>query len=102
MLTSPATFSSGSWFAVVLRDNDLATVVGEPTGNAPSSYGDILRFQAPNSKLQFTVSHKYWQRPDPSRDPSDALYPDFAVVQRWTDFVDDGDKQLLRFLESLQ
>jgi len=101
VLTSTATFSSGSWFATILGDNDLATIVGEPTGNAPSSYGDILRFQAPNSKLLFTVSHKYWQRPDPGRDPSDALYPDLSIARRSADFVGDGDAQLLRVLESL-
>ncbi|MBO8162013.1 MAG: hypothetical protein H0Z24_10335, partial [Thermosipho sp. (in: Bacteria)] len=33
VLTSSYTFSSGNWFAVVIRDNNLGTIVGEPTGN---------------------------------------------------------------------
>ncbi|MEW6522304.1 MAG: S41 family peptidase [Bacillota bacterium] len=63
VLTSPQTFSSGKWFAVLLKDNGLATLVGEPTGNAPSASGDILSFNLPHSGCAFIVSHKQFVRP---------------------------------------
>lgn len=54
------------------------TVVGEVPGNMPSSYGDILYFQTPNARLVFTVSYKYFIRPDASK--SDLpLIPDVTV-----------------------
>ena len=79
VLVSPRTYSSGNWFAVVLADNGLATVVGEPTGNAPSSFGDILHFDLPASRFTYTLSHKRYVRPDPSADPAPHLAPDFSI-----------------------
>ena len=64
VLTSSCTFSSANWFAVVIRDNNLGIIIGEPTGNQPSSYGDILKFQLPVSGFKFSVSHKKWTRPN--------------------------------------
>ncbi len=79
ILTSPATFSSGSWFAVIFQDNGLGTIVGEPTGNAPSSFGDILTFSLPASGFSFSMSYKRWLRPDRERDPATTLEPDVLV-----------------------
>ena len=94
VLTSPATFSSGNWFAVIIRDNDLGTVIGEPTGNAPSSYGDIATFQMPNTGFSFTVSHKRWARPNPDNDPENALYPDIPVFTTIDDIINGTDPQI--------
>lgn len=78
VLTGADTFSSAMDFATLISDNKLGTVVGEIPGNMPSSYGDILYFQTPNSGLIFTVSYKYLIRPDASK--SDLpLIPDVTV-----------------------
>ena len=78
VLTSADTFSSAMNFATLLSDNGLCTVVGEIPGNMSSSYGDILSFQTPNAQLAFTVSYKYFTRPDESK--SDLpLIPDVEV-----------------------
>jgi hypothetical protein len=81
VLIGPGTFSSGTWFATVLRDNDLARLVGEPTGGAPSGYGDVLSFTLPESGASHTVSWKRWIRPDPARDPATTLAPDELVAR---------------------
>ena len=94
VLTSPATFSSGNWFAVIIKDNNLGTIIGEPTGNAPSSYGDVPSFQMPNTGFSFTVSHKRWVRPNPDNDPADALYPDVPVYTTIDDIINGTDPQL--------
>ncbi|HEX6813646.1 MAG TPA: S41 family peptidase [Planctomycetota bacterium] len=99
VLVGPATFSSGNWFATVMQDNELARIVGEPTGNAPSSYGDILSLVLPESGTSYTVSHKRWVRPDPSRDPAPALVPDVAVP-RTRESVRKGHDPVLEWLRA--
>jgi hypothetical protein len=94
VLTSWLTFSSGNWVAALLQDNRLATVVGEPTGNAPSSFGDALRFTTPYLGLRFSVSYKRWQRPAAERDPADTLAPDVHVPTTAADVRDGRDPQI--------
>jgi hypothetical protein len=94
VLTSAQTFSAGNWFAVIIKDNGLGTIIGEPTGNAPSSYGDVPGFQMPNTKLSFTVSYKKWIRPNPDNDPEDALYPDIPVYTTIEDVLQGVDPQI--------
>ncbi|MBI1853965.1 MAG: hypothetical protein HYR85_26810 [Planctomycetes bacterium] len=99
VLTGPHTFSSGNWFAVIVHDNKLGRIIGEPTGNAPSSYGDIVSFTLPKSGLSFTLSYKRWIRPDPSLDPVDALVPDVLVV-RTREHVRDGADPVLDYVRN--
>ncbi|MGI6140316.1 MAG: S41 family peptidase [Caldicoprobacterales bacterium] len=81
VLTGTDSFSAAMDFATLLSDNGLCTVVGEIPGNMPSSYGDILYFQTPNALLAFTVSYKYFIRPDATK--SDLpLLPDLQVPAR--------------------
>jgi len=94
ILISAKTFSSANWFAVIVKDNKLGTVIGEPTGNAPTSYGDILMFQMPNSGFRFSCSHKKWIRPDTSNDPEDGLYPDVTVYTTIQDIIQNKDAQI--------
>jgi hypothetical protein len=78
VLTGTDSFSAAMDFATLLSDNGLCMVVGEIPGNMPSSYGDILYFQTPNARLAFTVSYKYFIRPDAAK--SDLpLLPDLQV-----------------------
>lgn len=78
VLTGADTFSAAMDFAVLISDNGLGTIVGESPGNMPSSYGDILRFQTPNAGLIFSVSYKYFERPDSSKSHI-PLLPDVVV-----------------------
>ena len=79
VLTDTTSFSSAVYTATWLNDNDLATVVSEPTGGMPTSYGDYLEFTTPNLNLPLRVSYKYFVRPDPSRDPADTLTSDIPL-----------------------
>lgn len=78
VLTSMDTFSAAMDFAVLISDNNLGTIIGEIPGNMPSSYGDILHFQTPNAGLAFTISHKYFVRPDATKSGL-PLVPDIIV-----------------------
>lgn len=99
ILVSAATFSSGNWFAVVVKDNKLGTVIGEPTGNQPTSYGDVLSFQIPNTGFRFICSHKKWIRPNTSNDPEDGLYPDVTAYTTIEDIIRNKDTQIEKLKE---
>ncbi len=100
VLIGNQTFSAGNWIAVVFYDNELGTVIGEPTGNAPSSFGDMISFQLPNTKFILGVSYKYFTRPDPSNDPEDALYPHVLVSKTRDDIINDTDPVIRRVVET--
>ncbi|MCR5032282.1 MAG: hypothetical protein K6A92_05410 [Lachnospiraceae bacterium] len=68
LLSSYQTFSSAMDFTMLVKDNHLGTVVGEPCGNLPDSYGDVLSFILPNTKLTLRCSYKRWQRIDRSKE----------------------------------
>lgn len=75
VLTSVYTFSSAMDFAMLIKDNDLGTIVGEASGNLPGGYGDISVFKLPNSGLVMQVSTKKWYRVD-TENPDEFIEPD--------------------------
>ncbi|WML34657.1 S41 family peptidase [Clostridium sp. OS1-26] len=79
VITNEETFSSAQWLATLVRDGNLGTIVGQPSSNMPSSFGDVLNFQLDNSKLEIQISYKKWTRPDKSKDSERALQPDIEV-----------------------
>ncbi len=79
VLTNEQTFSSATMLAVWVQDGHLGKIIGQPSGNSPSSYGDIIRFQLNNSRLFGSVSHKQWIRPDITKTNQNELIPDIVV-----------------------
>lgn len=79
VLTDEGTYSSATMLAVWVQDGGLGTVVGRPSANAPSHYGDILYFMLDNIGAQGTVSHVQWQRPDTQADQR-TLVPDVETA----------------------
>ncbi len=67
VLTDTRTYSAAMDFAMLIADNGLGELIGEAPGNLPDSYGDLLLFETPNSKLRFSVSYKRWFRIDETR-----------------------------------
>ena len=92
VLTDEDTFSSATMLAVYVRDGGLGTIIGRPSANRPSHYGDLLGLVLDNTGLGVRISHKQWLRPDQT-DPSDTLTPDIETVF--------GEDALARALEVL-
>ncbi len=62
LLVSNYTFSSAADFSWAFKEAGCGTVIGEETGGMSVSYGDILVYRMPVSKLRATVSYKrFWQ-----------------------------------------
>lgn len=78
MLTNEFSFSSANMLAVWVQDGKLGTVIGYPSANSPSSYGDVLSFRLNNSGVEGQVSYKRWLRPDANADQR-ILHPDILV-----------------------
>ncbi|NVB37532.1 hypothetical protein G6O69_06785 [Pseudenhygromyxa sp. WMMC2535] len=93
VLTSPTTYSSAQLFVGQLSDNDLATVVGEPTGANRDTTGDQLWFEVPESDLRFTLGGSWMTRPDPARGDGPTL-PDVSVPTTAEDLLEGNDPQL--------
>ncbi len=70
------TFSSARTFAVTLKDNGIAKIIGTETGGRPNSYGMPKRLKMPGSNLRFRVSTSYFMRPDKSKDDAVTLETD--------------------------
>lgn len=77
---SNTTFSSARTFAVTLKDNGIATIVGQPTGGKPCSYGMPRRDITPNCNIRFRVSRALFLRPDEKLDEEVALFPDDKCI----------------------
>ena len=60
-------------------------IVGEPTGGAPSGYGNVLPFTLPGSQLTGQYSTQFFSRP-PFIPEGPSFLPDIAVPVRSTDF----------------
>lgn len=67
------TFSSARTFAVTLKDNGLARIIGTQTGGKPNSFGLPVKFEMPASRVRFRVSTSYFRRPDDSKDDAETL-----------------------------
>ncbi|MEN6340417.1 MAG: S41 family peptidase [Clostridiaceae bacterium] len=78
VLVNDGTFSSATMLAVWVQDGKLGQVVGYPSANAPTSFGDILTFTLPRTGIEVVMSHKQFQRPDASANQT-TLAPDVLV-----------------------
>lgn len=79
VLTATKTYDAAVKFAVTLRDNNLCKVIGMQPGSKPSTFGDMLQFQLPNSKLMFTTTYKFYERPDITKNGDETLVPDMLI-----------------------
>lgn len=73
------TFSSARTFAVTLKDNGIAKIIGSQTGGKPNSYGMPKKMIMPISGIRFRVSRCLFLRPDAAMDDAMTLEPDLAV-----------------------
>ena len=69
------TYSSAIINAIAIRQAS-ATLVGEPSGGSPNSYGEVKTLMLPNSQLNVSYSTRYFSFPGY---PAGSLVPDVAV-----------------------
>jgi len=85
VLSGRKTFSSGLMFLGVVKDNKLATVIGEETNQPGCSAGESYPFNLPNSRLRVMSSTKYWIPPG-GCNGTRGVVPDVSVKQGLEDY----------------
>jgi C-terminal processing protease CtpA/Prc len=90
ILTSKATFSSATWFAVIFKYNKIGKLVGEPTGNAPNHYGNPIEGNLTNSKIIVSISKDDYVSPYGAK-AKKILKPDIYVPLRAKDVISGND-----------
>jgi hypothetical protein len=59
VLVNRGSFSSAKYYAVTMRRETIAILVGEEMGGAPNSYGEVRTFRLPNSGVRVSYSTRY-------------------------------------------
>ena len=93
VLTSDETFSGGTGFSVIIKDNGIGCIVGNETSDNPTDYGCIMLFELPNTKINIQNSTQYTVRPA-GYDDNRGVIPDFKVVPTYLDLINGYDKVL--------
>jgi Peptidase family S41 len=94
LLTDGGTFSSGTLFAALVRDNRLGEIVGESPGNTAGFNGSELRFDIPGMDYYLNLSTARMHRPDGNASNTSSIEPDIQVVPRGGDFAAGRDPAL--------
>lgn len=84
VLISSATYSSGIINAIQMKELLGARFVGQNTGGKPNHYGHPKQLTLPRTKLQFTVSTKFFKL---SSRTSPTLVPDIKITPQISHFV---------------
>lgn len=93
LLTSTTTFSSGRSFAAAIKDFGIGTIIGEETGGVFPSFGNVWRFELPNSKMEIGCSTTEWYRWK-NIDPGRGVIPDYEIKPMPEDLVNGRDRAL--------
>jgi hypothetical protein len=73
------TFSSAIMTANAIQDYDLATLVGEPTGDAPNQLGEIVAIRLPNSKITCWLPSALFVRANGDHQDINPVIPDIKI-----------------------
>lgn len=96
VLIGTGTFSSAMLNAVEWKERLKVTLVGEPTGGKPASYGEVKKLTLPNSKVVVRYSSKYFPAPRGMDTPS--VMPDFQAPLALADLLSGRDPALKAIL----
>jgi hypothetical protein len=88
LIIGRATISAAMVNAIDLRDKFHAMIVGEPSGSKPNSYSENGRFRLPNSKLEVTVSTRYYKLQDKD---TPYVVPDKLIEPDWPAYTAGRD-----------
>jgi hypothetical protein len=91
VLTSHSTYSAGTVFSSIIKDNNIGVIVGEETSDNPSIYACIMLFELPNTKINIQNSTEYSLRPA-GYDDQHGVLPDFRVKTNFSEFLNGTDK----------
>ena len=84
------TFSSANYLLTLIKDNALFPIIGTPTSQKPTCFGDVLCVELPYTQTQAYISHSYFVRPD-EQNQETSLLPDSLVRTSLKDWLNGKD-----------
>ena len=81
LLIDGGTFSSAALFAILMRDNHLGMLIGEPTGNPPSFNASEIHLDIPHLPYFLNLSTARLIRPDVGAGPAETILPDVLYME---------------------
>ncbi|QKJ32046.1 hypothetical protein HQ865_20515 [Mucilaginibacter mali] len=79
VVVGDGTFSSAMMFATTIKDNHIATLIGQvPKEGHPNHFGEMYATKLPNTKLDIRFGVKEWIRPA-GKSGENVLRPDMIV-----------------------
>jgi hypothetical protein len=94
LLTAGATFSSAALFTVLVRDNALGRIVGEPIGNSASFNGSELIMPVPGLPHELHLSTAQLSRPERLSGNAMTVLPDVLAPSTPQSLAQRGDPAL--------
>lgn len=85
------TYSSAGMLVTESIDNEIGLVVGGNSSYKPCSYGDLLAWELPNTKVKGYVSHKVFNRPNMDECDESHIRPTVYIPNKWSDFLVGND-----------
>jgi hypothetical protein len=96
-LTGPLTFSSANMLADGIKQYDLATLIGEPTGESTNDFGEVYTFTLPQSKLRINTTTSYDVGADCNENSNRAVAP-HVLIRRTVQHVLHGQDPVLDYV----
>ena len=84
------TFSSANYLLTTIKDNALFPILGTPTSQKPTCFGDVLPVCIPLTGIRGFVSHSYFIRPR-KEDKADTLTPDIFIPYSLEEYLHGQD-----------
>ena len=78
VLINENTFSSATYLGALVQDGNFGCIIGSPSRNSPTMFGDLLTVSLPVSNLSISISYSIFYRPDSQADQN-TLQPDILV-----------------------
>lgn len=98
VLIGHSTFSSAMMLANTVRQSNVGTLIGEPTGEPPNSHGEVFAFQLPNSGLAGQVSSARFVLEADTAAAHRGVLPHVPVIRTSNDVVQRRDPVMERAL----
>ncbi|MCL2396556.1 MAG: S41 family peptidase [Defluviitaleaceae bacterium] len=95
VLTDTYTFSSATMMATWVQDGGLGNVIGQPSQNQPSPFGDMLTLVLPKPNLSLSISWTKFLRPNAHADQL-TLWPDIMVP------AEDALETAIEYIDNLE
>jgi hypothetical protein len=89
VLIGPNTFSSANMLTNAIKDYQLATLIGEATGEPGNDYGELYWNNLPNTQLKFYTCSKQFIRANRDANDPNPIFPDIEIKQSSNSLKDE-------------